>query len=163
MRVPDARSSDRPSSSIAELPYVDEHAIDVDAPPQEVWGALWKTLSRSTGASSLAARALGCDDCRADSGGLPAVGTAIVGFRVARAHPPAELALEGRHRFSRYALVFQIEELGGAASRLRAETRADFPGVAGRAYRLLVIGSKGHVVAVRRLLRGVKHRAERMR
>jgi hypothetical protein len=145
------------------LPYVDEHAIDVNAPPQEVWDALWKTMSRSSELSSLAARALGCDDYQADSGGLPGVGTSIVGFRVAQARPHAELALEGGHRFSRYALVFRIEELGTGASRLRAETRADFPGIAGRAYRLLVIGSRGHVVAVRRLLGGVKQHAERAR
>lgn len=147
----------------SRLPYVDEHAIDVNASPQEVWEALWKTLSRSSGGSSLAARALGCDDCRADSHRPPEVGAAIVGFRVAQARSPAELALEGRHRFSRYALVFRIDKLGTGASRLRAETRADFPGIAGRAYRLLVIGSRGHVVAVRRLLRGVKQRAEHVR
>lgn len=159
----EARSSDRPPGSIAELSYVDEHTIEVDALPQKVWSALWKTMSRSSGSSSLAARALGCDQTRADPGGPPVVGAAIIGFRVATALPPAELALEGRHRFSRYALVFRIEELGDGASRLRAETRADFPGIAGRAYRMLVIGSKGHVLALRRLMGGVKQRAERPR
>jgi hypothetical protein len=43
---------------------------------------------------------------------------------------------------------------------VRAETRAAFPGLQGRAYRALVIGTRGHVLAVRRLLRAVKARAE---
>ena len=38
---------------------------------------------------------------------------------------------------------------------------ADFPGPHGRAYRLLVLGSRAHVLAVRRLLARVKRRAER--
>jgi hypothetical protein len=43
---------------------------------------------------------------------------------------------------------------------LRAESRATFPGLAGAAYRLLVVRSGGHVVAVRRLLSAVRRRAE---
>lgn len=35
-----------------------------------------------------------------------------------------------------------------------------FPGTAGRGYRTLVIGTRGHVVAVRRLLRATRRRAE---
>ena len=70
------------------------------------------------------------------------------------------LALEGRHRYSRYALTFRIDP-DGDGSRLSAETRAEFPGWAGRAYRAGVIGTRGHVVVVRRLLRSVKARAER--
>ena len=73
----------------------------------------------------------------------------------------AELALAGAHRFSRYALSFRIDSLGSRRSRLRAETRAEFPGLKGGAYRALVIGSRGHVLITRRLLGAVKRRAER--
>lgn len=65
-----------------------------------------------------------------------------------------ELALQGTHRFSRFALIFSIDRLGSHRSRLRAETRAVFPG-AGLLYRSIVIGTRGHVVAVRRMLRRV--------
>jgi hypothetical protein len=110
----------------------------------------------------LAGRALGCDEVEVnDLPGAPLPGSTIVGFRVERARPPAELALAGRHRFSRYALVFRIDDLPGGTACLRAESRAEFPGAAGRAYRLLVIGSRGHVLAVRRMLAAVKRRAER--
>ena len=68
--------------------------------------------------------------------------------------------LEGEHRFSRYALIFRLEALPGERSRVRAESRAAFPGLHGRAYRALVIGTRGHVVAVNRLLRAVRARAE---
>ena len=69
--------------------------------------------------------------------------------------------LEGEHRFSRYALIFHLDPLPGGRSRVRAETRAAFPGLRGRAYRALVIGTRGHVLAVKRLLRAVRARAER--
>jgi hypothetical protein len=72
----------------------------------------------------------------------------------------AELALEGEHRFSRYELTFRTDRLAQDRSRLRAETRADFPGPAGRVYRALVIGTRGHVVAVRRMLVATKRHAE---
>ena len=97
-----------------------------------------------------------------DTGGDPlSVGSTLLGFRGTRAEPAAELALEGEHRFSRYGLVFRIEPVGGARARLCAETRAAFRHTRGRIYRLLVIGTRGHVLVVRRLLSAVKRRAER--
>ena len=67
-------------------------------------------------------------------------GSTLPGFTVIRAEPGKELALEGHHRFSSYALIFRL-----AASEhhtmLSAETRAAFPGVSGRVYRGLVIGT----------------------
>jgi hypothetical protein len=89
------------------------------------------------------------------------IGSTLPGFVVARAIPPVTLALEGEHRFSRYALIFRIDRLANGGSRLRAETRAEFPGTRGRLYRALVIGTRGHVLAVRRILRAVRRRAER--
>jgi hypothetical protein len=71
------------------------------------------------------------------------------------------LVMEGRHRFSSYALIFRLEQVSAGRSRLRAESRAALPGLAGGVYRLLVIGTGGHVVVVRRLLSVIKRRSER--
>ncbi|TFV86982.1 hypothetical protein [Blastococcus sp. CT_GayMR16] len=147
----------------AHLPRIDEHATDVAADPDDVWAALGETLDAvlSRRWTAAASRVVGCADSRA-SGPRPLVeGSTIPGFRVTAAVPRAELALEGRHFFSTYVLTFRIDPLEGDRTRLRAESRAAFPGVAGRTYRLLVIGTGGHVVAVRRLLADVRRRAER--
>jgi hypothetical protein len=87
-------------------------------------------------------------------------GSTIVGFRVMRSVPGSALALAGRHRFSGYELIFEIDDLGGDRSRLRAITRAEFPGMRGRLYRVLVIGSRLHVRAVRAILAAVRRSAE---
>ena len=147
----------RPGS---ELPYVDEHHVDVAAAPERVWSALEAVLGAARPAAGTASRLLGCRDTDLSGPGPGVVGSTVPGFRVALAQRPSELVLEGRHRFSRYALGFRLEARGAGGSRLRAQTRAAFPGLAGRAYRALVIGSRGHVVAVRRLLRTVADRAE---
>ncbi|MBS1879710.1 MAG: hypothetical protein JST31_09370 [Actinobacteria bacterium] len=135
-------------AAVAALPHVDEHTREVAAGPGETWEALL-ALERSfaTGATPTIARLLGCEDA--------------TGFHVASAEPERELLLVGRHRFARYALIFRIEQLAPGRCRVRAETRAEFPGAKGRAYRALVIGSRGHVLATRRLLAGVGGRAER--
>lgn len=144
----------------AELPFVDEHSIGIDASPEVTWPALVHVTTgafagrRGEGVAAL----LGCEQ-RASTGAAGRVGSTIPGFRVADAREPVLLALEGRHRYSRYALAFRVES-DGDGSVLRAETRAEFPGWAGRAYRAAVIGTRGHVVIVRRLLRRVKARAE---
>ena len=72
---------------------------------------------------------------------------------------PERLELRGGHRFSRYTLVIELDELDGDAARVRARTYADFPGVKGRAYRALVIGSGAHRIVTRRLLARVASRA----
>jgi hypothetical protein len=74
----------------------------------------------------------------------------VPGFRVVEAEPCRRLALRGRHRFSNYALTFVLD-----GDRLRAQTHAAFPGVLGRLYRAAVIGSGGHRLVTRRLLRQV--------
>jgi hypothetical protein len=84
-----------------------------------------------------------------------------IGFQVAAAAAGSELALVGRHRFSCYALIFRLEQIGPGRSRLTAETRAAFPGLAGRVYRALVIGTHGHVVVVALLLSAIKRRSEK--
>jgi hypothetical protein len=105
------------------------------------------------------ARLLGCEQT-AVAGAPGEVGSTIPGFRVQQSDRPRRLELAGRHRFSNYELDFEIEDLGAGRSRLRAITRAEFPHLKGRLYRSLVIGTGGHVLATRRLLRAIARRAE---
>lgn len=142
------------AAAIAALPYVDEHAYEVAAGAGETWEALRVVVERSFGGPRVArvARLLGCEDEN--------------GFHVAveqspAVADPAEFALAGRHRFSRYALIFRVDALGPNRSRVRAETRAEFPSLKGAAYRAAVIGTRGHLLVTRRIVAAVKRRAER--
>ncbi|MGZ5376255.1 MAG: YybH family protein [Solirubrobacterales bacterium] len=159
MRHPTAESTiDVP---IDGLPPIDEHSVAIAADPGRTWEALIATLPRALGSrrGGLGASMLG--SAYTEAKGEPSViGSTLPGFVVSRSVRPATLALLGQHRFSRYALVFCIDDLGPGRSRLRAETRAEFPGATGRVYRGLVIGTRGHVLVVRRLLRAVRKRAE---
>jgi hypothetical protein len=144
------------------LPLVDEHSTSISAPVEEVWHALLGTVDRgfSRPGASMFARLVGCADS-SPAGPRPLdAGAAIPGFRVAAAVRDAELVLVGNHRFSRYALIFRLAHSAAQRTELRAETRAVFPGAAGRCYQLLVIGSGGHRIAVRRLLDAVRRRSE---
>jgi hypothetical protein len=133
-----------------QLPYIDEHSQRFDVPVDVVWMALLKVLRREMGASARIARILGCDPAQgtAEFAGRP--GEAVPGFRVVEAEPGRRLALRGRHRFSNYALTFVLD-----GDRLRAQTHAAFPGVLGYLYRAAVIGSGGHRLMTRRLLRQI--------
>ncbi|MFC3961089.1 hypothetical protein [Nocardia jiangsuensis] len=115
------------------LPYIDEHARSFDADPARVWRALLTVVCRDP------------DD--------PA--TVPRGFRLDEADAPRRLALRGRHWFSRYALIFELDDLGPDGTRVRAQTWAEFPGVRGAVYRALVIGSGGHRIVVREMLRRI--------
>lgn len=88
-------------------------------------------------------------------------GDAVPGFAVAEADPPRTLVLRGSHRFSRYELRFSLMPVEPGRTELHARTAAEFPGLLGRGYRLAVISSGGHVLAVRHLLGRVAGRAER--
>lgn len=150
---------------IAALPRIDEHATPVAAGAGDVWQALGETLEQSFGRprSARYARLVGVAD-RTASGPRPlATGSAFPGFRVADAVPGRELVLVGRHHFSTYALVFRLDGIEGGRTRLRAETRARFPGPFGGLYRLLVISSGAHALLTGRLLAAVRRRAERVR
>lgn len=154
-----------PTTAYAELPHIDEHFTTVEAPAQAVWDALLRVVERSFSSprSATGARVLGCRDT-VPAGPRPlAEGSAFPGFHVDVADMPRESALVGRHRFSRYALVFRIEpaEHTSGGVQLSAETRAAFPGAHGRLYKALVIGTGLHVKVVRRLLSATKRRAER--
>ncbi|QIS11892.1 hypothetical protein [Nocardia arthritidis] len=85
--------------------------------------------------------------------------TLPTGWSLESAEPPGRLALQGHHWFSRYALVFELDADGPGATRIRARSWADFPGPHGRIYRALVIGSGGHRVVVRGLLRRIANAA----
>lgn len=147
---------------VSDLPHIDEHATAIETGAERVWQALGEVLASAFagGGTRTVGRILGVRPLQ-PSGDPLTRGAALCGFRVVAAEPALELALEGEHRFSRYALIFRIDPLvEGGRVRLRAETRAVFPANAGRLYRALVIGTRAHVVVVRRLLQATKARAE---
>ncbi|OAR27046.1 hypothetical protein A8W25_01855 [Streptomyces sp. ERV7] len=147
---------------IASLPFLDEHETVIAADADAVWRGLGEVLDRTSSRRGATAfvRLLGAAD-RTAAGPRPfAEGSTVPGFRVVTAVPGRELALVGRHRFSSYALVFRLESAGPGATRLCAESRARFPGPAGGAYRLVVVGTGGHVRGVRGLLEAVRRRSE---
>ncbi|MFI9508257.1 hypothetical protein [Nocardia sp. NPDC052566] len=115
------------------LSYIDEHARSVDANRERAWKALLTTM---------------CKD-PADPSTVPA------GFVLDSAEAPARLALQGRHWFAKYALIFELDEDGPSRTTVRARSWGDFPGPHGKIYRALVIGSGGHVLMVRMLLRRI--------
>ena len=118
--------------------------------PKGMTGSTKKLYARAVGARDV--NVLGLDPLEA--------GSTFPGFHVVEASPPSRLLLDGQHRFSRYALDLRIEEMPGQKSRLCAETRAEFPHLHGNIYRSLVIGSRIHVLLMRRILRTIKNRAE---
>jgi hypothetical protein len=151
------------SASASDLPWVDEHAIELDATPAVVWPALLRTVERMTAgrAAPRFARAVGCVDTEPGGPRPLEVGSTLPGFHISELLRGRLLVLRGAHHFSDYALAFRLEPLGGVRTRLVAETRAEFPGLTGRAYRALVIGTRMHVLAVRRVQGGVARRVER--
>ena len=146
---------------LEELPRIDEHTVDVAAPPDDVWDAVLGTLAGlfAPAPTRAAARALGCDPPAESGWATGTVGSSIPGFRIVAADRPRLLVVAGRHRFSRYGIVVRIQPHAGG-TRCRAESRAEFPGMAGAAYGLAVVGSGGHAVAVRRMLRSIARAAE---
>lgn len=116
------------------LPYIDEHAITIDANRDDTWAALLRVMCRDPHDPS----------------------TVPFGFVLDEAKPPARFGLRGRHWFAVYRWVFELDALDEPArTRLRAATWAAFPGIHGRAYRALVIGTGGHRIVVRRTLKRV--------
>ena len=136
------------STGLDDLPRIDEHSVDVAATPEAVFAAVRQRFDHllSGPAGRVFARVWGCDPPNA--------------FAVVDEQPPHLLVVAGQHRFSRYGIVFRISAAAGG-SKLSAESRAEFPGWSGRAYRTVVIGSGGHVVATRTLLRRIAASAER--
>jgi hypothetical protein len=147
----------------AELPWIDDHGAEIAAPASVVWPALLRTVERMTagGAAPRYARLVGCADTEVGGPRPLEVGSTFPGFHVAEMAPERLLVLAGSHHFSSYALCFRLEPLGGVRTRVVAETRAEFPGLKGRAYKAAVIGTRMHVLVVNRVLRQVARRVER--
>ena len=130
------------------LPYIDEHVISVDANRADTWSALLM---------------LWCQD--------PHDASAVRApfFSLDETMPMQRFALTGRHLFAVYKLVFEfdglddLDDLAPARTRLCARSWADFPGVHGKVYRALVIGTGGHRIAVRRLLKSIAAKARARR
>lgn len=119
------------------LPYIDEHAITVNANRDDTWSALLNVLCRDTHDPT----------------------TVPIGFVLQEAREPVRFALQGRHPFAVYRLVFELAQDSDQRTRVRALTWADFPGVHGKAYRALVIGTRAHRVVVRGMLKRVAAKA----
>jgi hypothetical protein len=116
------------------LPFVDRHEIAIAAPPDAVWTRLWASFTR------------------------PGSVTDAI-FAPRETVRPERLRLGGQHRFATYELLFELEP-AGASTRLRATTHARFRAGLGRVYRALVIGSGGHALVVKRMLRRLRRAAE---
>ena len=139
----------RAAEGLARPAYVDEHDTTLEVPVDRAWAAVRGYVEDlvAMGSESRLTGLLATDP--------PA------GFAVAAEQAPHLLSLAGRHRFSDYVLDLRVTAHGSPAggSRVTAVTYADFPGPRGRAYRAAVIGSRGHVVAVRRILAAIRERA----
>lgn len=144
-----------------DLPFIDTHSVRLKAPPARAWLALIAMLRGMGGnhPGSLT-RLLALQPARMSGEWREGTeeGDSIPGFQATEVRPCEYLALEGRHRFSRYALVFRLRE-DGEGSILEAETWAEFPGLSGALYRAAVIGTRGHRIAVRRMLGTIARRA----
>ena len=121
------------------LPYIDEYAIPVTADRTATWQAVLEAMCREP----------------ADPTTVP------LGFVLDEATPPARFAIKGRHWFATYRLVFILTELPDGSTRLAAQTWAAFPGLKGRIYRALVIGSGGHRVVCRKMLDRIAAQADK--
>jgi hypothetical protein len=126
-----------------DLPFVDEYRVTVAAPREQVWNAVRRYAGSSLriGAGNPLGWLLGT---------VPRAG-----FEVVREAAPVQLALAGRHRFSRYRLVFEVSEGATGQTIVAARTYAVFPGLHGGIYRALVIGTRAHAAAVRGMLRAI--------
>lgn len=143
------------------LPRIDEHSAVIEADLDTTWVACLRTIDASFRSVGRTARWLGCEDTTASGPRPLATDSTLPGFHVETADPGQTLGLAGGHHFSKYALIFHLEDAGNGATTISAETRAKFPGIKGGVYKTLVIRTRGHVLVTRRLLKAMKQRAER--
>ncbi len=127
-----------------ELPYIDEHTVRVDAPRKPVWTALQRYVTSLL-------RGVERNPLLVLLGPQPRAG-----FAVAESTEQQRLILVGQHRFSRYRLAFELTDAPGGGTLVHARSYAAFPGLHGRAYRALVIGTGLHVVATNYMLRAIR-------
>lgn len=129
------------------LPFIDEHTVVAAAPAGQVWDTVHAAFARPlSGVARRYAALVGAENGQA--------------FVVDRAKRPGLVGLVGRHRFSRYALTFTVDDLGPGRSRLTARTNALFPGLPGQLYKTAVIRSRAHRVLTRAMIRRLARRAE---
>jgi len=146
---------------LEQLPPIDEHYIEVEAPAEVAYAALFPAIESAFGGKLAQGYCERVGTLETEiSGDLHHPGGTLPGFTVTRAIAPVMLALTGEHRFAKYAIVFRIDLLPGQRSRVRLETRAQFPSRMGLVYKAAVIGTRGHVLFVNRMLRSIKRRAE---
>jgi hypothetical protein len=139
------------------LTRVDVHAVEVAAGRERVWEGVLAEVRGGGTMRGLGATLLGCRERRAE-GPLDREGSTLIGFRVADVAVAERLALVGEHRFSRYALTFDIAERdAGSGALLRATTDAWFVPI----YRALVVGSGMHDRLMRAMVERIRRRAER--
>ena len=136
--------------------YRDVRAATLTASPEVVWRAVLDQVE-VLGLPSWYVRLIGCRDRQAAGPRPLATGSVVPGFRVTTADPPAELVLDGVHRFSVYTLTFRVAATE-AGTRLEAHTDATFPGALGAIYRLLVIDSRIHKLATRSIVTRIRRR-----
>ena len=140
-----------------DLPFVDEHRVLVAAPVGEVWRALIERVESRLSGPKLLVRVLRAEPAHASDPPF-GPGSTLRGFAVDEVVPERLIRLTGRHRFSRYELLFTLSQRADGVL-LAARTHAAFPGVPGFLYHNLVIGSGAHRIVTRRLLEGVSRRA----
>jgi hypothetical protein len=134
---------------VSALPLIDDHRVHVRAPMEQTRDAVSKLVRRLAGRPA------------------PRAFVALwrleppSGFAVTSSAPD-RIVLVGHHRFSHYELAFELRPTDDGGVDVCGRTSADFPGAAGRLYRAVVIGSGGHGVAVRAMLRRIKRAAERV-
>lgn len=140
-----------------DLPYIDSHGVEVAADADTTWQALLRVTRGTLNGESRFGRALHLEPAAAVGTWSPDLtpGVALPGFTVAEVRPGELLSLRGGHRFSHYRLDFELDAADPTRSHVWARTWAEFPGIAGRAYRALVIGSGGHRLIVKRMLRRI--------
>jgi hypothetical protein len=134
---------------MTELPYIDEHSVVVRQSRDVVWAAVERyARGLGFGARNPLALVLGTEPRS--------------GFAVVESVPGERLALAGRHHFSTYRLVFELGPSTADGIKLSAHSYGEFPGLRGRAYRALVIGSHGHAFITDQMVRSIRRRAARL-
>lgn len=135
----------RAAEGLERPSYVDTQRIRLAVDAEATWRAVeWYADGIAAHPRPLLSRALGLQP--------------DTGFEIAERVPQRSVSLAGRHRFSRYVLDFRVVATE-AGSEVAAVTYADFPGPHGLAYQTAIIGSRGHVIAVRRMLHEIRSRA----
>uniref|UniRef100_A0AAU2VMB2 Uncharacterized protein n=1 Tax=Streptomyces sp. NBC_00008 TaxID=2903610 RepID=A0AAU2VMB2_9ACTN len=104
-----------------DLPFVDEHSVLVKASAAD----MWRALARAYGGGSMPSVTgvygqLVAAEPRRSAGEPLAAGSTLPGSAVAESVPERLVRFAGRHRYSRYALVFALAERPGGDGPRRA-------------------------------------------